>query len=240
MNWPQRKIRPRLEYWKWPSPVSRMMPVARLCSTCLRISVLDGVFDVLGVRDAQLAGGNVQARKVIAVVAEDLVETILTAGHVIPAHAGRAAQRRGEGEIRRSPDVAVAIMGGDGNEGEGHIALFAQADGGDRAFLRVPEEAEILPHAVPFPTAIRDVFEARLLHRRGGFGGVREKRGIRDRPLCQAVLDGQAHPPDAGEQLDPWQEKPKKRSCEAGEDFTRQKIQQAVAGREKCEGAELA
>lgn len=37
-NWPQRKKRPRLEYLKWPSPVRRMMPEARLWSTCLRIS----------------------------------------------------------------------------------------------------------------------------------------------------------------------------------------------------------
>jgi hypothetical protein len=191
---------------------------------------LDGRFDFLGIGDAQLAGRDFQAGEIIAVVAQDLVETIPAAGHVVPAHIGRAAKGGSEGKIGGTPDPAARVVRGDGDESEGHIALFAEADRSHRALFRVPEEPEILPHAIPLPTAIRHMLETRLLHRRSGFGGIRKKRGIRDRPLGQPVLDRQAHPPDAGEQFKPRQEQPQDRARQSGGDAVGQEIEQAETG----------
>lgn len=201
---------------------------------------LDRALDFLGIGNPELLGRDFQLCEIIPVIAEDFVETIPAARHVIPAHIRRTAQRRGEWEIGGAPDFPLTIMGGDRDEGEGDIALLAEADRSDRAFLGMPEQPEILFHAIPLPAAIRDMLEAGLFHRHGGFARVREKRRIRDWPLTEAVFDGQSHSANAGQQLDPWQEQPNHRAAPTGGEAAGQEIQHAKTGGEKCQRAELA
>ena len=83
----------------------------------------------------------------LAVVFENLVEAGFLAGDVVPSEFRAAAEGGGEREVGGSPDFSVRIGGGDGDESECDVFLFAEADGGDGAFFRVPEKAEVLLHA---------------------------------------------------------------------------------------------
>lgn len=103
----------------------------------------------------------------------------------------------------------------------------------------MPEKAVVSVHPGPIPTAIGDVFEV------GGFDFVNEAGGIGEmffggRGLgAEVVIDGEADFSNAGEEIDPWEEKPEDRADEAGPPCPAKVIENEEGGEEEGEGTEF-
>ena len=197
------------------------------------------VFQFLRIRDAELMHGNPHFCEKRVMVLEDLVKAASFARHMVPLHMRRALQGGGKREIGGSPDISIRVLRGDGNERKCHIALFTQADGGYRALLRVPEEAEKLFHPRPFPTAIRGVLEVGLFHRGRSLGGIREEGRVGNLTLAEAVVERQAHRPHPGKQLDPRQKKPQNHTDHACREISRDEVKKTKAGGQQGESTEF-
>ncbi len=111
----------------------------------------------------------------ISMIFEDLVKAGFFARNVIPFQFLATTKGGSEGEIGGSPSLAVYIYGADGDKCESGFLLFAQANGCDRSFFRIPKQAEVLMHAGPIPATIGDVLEAGFFHAGSGFDRIREK-----------------------------------------------------------------
>ena len=168
------------------------------------------------------------------------MEAISSTWEMVAIHVRCGEEGGGERKIGGAPAFAVVVVGGEGDEGKRDIAMFAEADGGDRTFLGVPEEPEKLVHAVPFPSAVRDVFEAFLFHGGGGLSCVREEQRIGDGEMVEAVVEWQSHAANAGKQLEPWEEEPDEDASGTGDHAVRQEKYQAETGDEEDEDAEFA
>lgn len=171
---------------------------------------------------------------------QDLMETGFLTGDVIPFQFRAATKGWREGEVGGSPDFASCIGGGDGDESEGDVFLFAEADGSDGAFFRIPEQAEVLMHARPLPAAIGDVFEISFFHSRSGFDRVGKKRRIGNRAMAQAVFKRHAQPAHMGQELDPWQEEPQACASDSGKDVSTDEIEKAETREQKHKSPKFA
>lgn len=136
---------------------------------------LDVFLKRIGIRNEQFLRLDFHFCEKLVVIFEDLVEARFLARHMVPFQVRAAAKGWREREICGSPNFSIRVGGGDGNESEGDVFLFAQADGGDGSFFWIPEQAEVLLHAGPLPAAIGNVFESGLFHTRGGFDCVGEE-----------------------------------------------------------------
>lgn len=201
--------------------------------------VLDVVLGFVGVGDAEGVGADAAAEEELAVVLEDLVEAVAFTGHVVPVDLGVAFEGGREGEVGGAPDAALIVLGGDADEGEGDVLLFAEADGGDGLLLGVPEDAEELLHAGPFPTAVGGVFEAFLVHCGDGFGGVGEKGIGGGGAEAEAVVERETEAADAGEEFEPGEEEPGRGAGEADEDVFGEEVGGGEAADEEGEGTEF-
>src|SRR5687768_5012548 len=93
----------------------------------------------------------------------------------------------------------------------------------------MPEKAEELVHARPFPAAVRDVLEASFIHRGRSFRGIREMQGIRKRSVAETIVERQFHPPHPRQQLYPWQQEPKGGAENADPDPSADEIEEEEA-----------
>lgn len=141
-------------------------------------------------------------------VREDLIEAGLLTGDVIPVDLGIAFEGGREGEICAAPDATVFVFGSDADEREGDLLLFAKADDRDGLLFGMPEDAEILLHAGPFPGAIGDVIETLVFHGVDRIGGVGEGGVGGGSGAAEAIFKGEPQAADAGEEFDPRKKKP--------------------------------
>jgi len=112
---------------------------------------------------------------------------------------------------------------GNSHEGKSDISMLAQADRGDGFGFGVPENAKVLLHPGPVPSAVGNVLKIGLLNfvnRAGGIGEVVLARGV---SKFETIIKWKAEAPNTGQEVDPWKKKPKHNPDESGPPTTEKK-----------------
>ena len=112
---------------------------------------------------------------------------------------------------------------GNGHESKSDISMFAEADRGDGFGFGMPEDPEVLLHSGPVPSAVGNVLKISLfdfVNHAGGIGKVIFAGGV---PEFKTIIEWKAEAPNAGQEVDPWKEKPEYHPDESGPPATEEK-----------------
>jgi hypothetical protein len=103
----------------------------------------------------------------------------------------------------------------------------------------MPEDPEVLLHSGPVPSAVGNVLKISLfdfVNHAGGIGKVIFAGGV---PEFKTIIEWKAEAPNAGQEVDPWKEKPEYHPDESGPPATEEKEEGKEGGHQKGQGTQF-